>query len=115
LFVSGIEGHVNENLASQIDIPPTILHFYGFSIPGEYRGFSLLVNNEREYVIGEVAHDKNGVYIMDNKIHLLEFILEFRTYAIRTKRWKYICRYDKADNRKCDYIIYQTIQKKKLI
>ncbi len=88
LFGSNITSQVNENLVSQIDIPPTILSFHGSPIPWRYRGRSLLTKNNREYIVSEAAHNERGTYIMSNKI----FPSKFRTYAIRTKKWKYICK-----------------------
>lgn len=86
LFGSGIKKQSIENLVSQIDIAPTILHFYNIPIPKQYRGHSLLSNHTNKYMISEAAHNKDGVYIQNNKI----FPSEFRTYSIRTKKWKYI-------------------------
>ncbi|MFC2001651.1 sulfatase [Chloroflexota bacterium] len=96
LILSGpeIAGHSDDSLVSQIDICPTILHFYGIPSPIEYQGCNLLENSDREYIISEAAHNERGVYLEGNKI----YPSEFRTYAIRTERWKYIGKYRNSNS-----------------
>jgi len=84
LFGPGIRNQVNSSLVSQLDIAPTILNFYGVTVQKDYRGHNLLLTNR--FVISEAAHNEKGVYIASGKI----FPSNFRTYAIRTKKWKYI-------------------------
>jgi len=92
LFGSEIEKQVNDKLVSQIDIAPTVLYFYNIPVPKEYRGHNLLSNHANDYIISEAAHNEKGVYIQCHKI----FPSRFRTYAIRTKNWKYI--YKEGEN-----------------
>lgn len=99
----GIDRHITNNLVSQIDLPPTILNFFNIAKPEKYQGNDLLNNKNSEFIISEVAHNENGVYIMNNKI----YPSLFKIYAIRTKRWKFICKFD---NKKCiGYELYDLL------
>jgi arylsulfatase A-like enzyme len=112
LFGSEIEKQINDKLVSQIDIAPTVLYFYniGIPVPKEYKGHSLLSNYENDYIISEAAHNEKGVYIQSHKI----FSSKFRTYAIRTKNWKYIHKekecelYDLKKDQKEEYNVSNT-------
>jgi len=68
-----IEKYADKNLISQIDIAPTILDLFMLPLPKFYRGLSVLSTSIRKkYVISEAV--KSG----------------YRTYAIRTEKWKLI-------------------------
>lgn len=86
LFGTRIKKLRIKKLVSQIDIAPTILHFYNILTPKHYRGHSLLSNHTNRYIFSEAAHNKKGIYIQNNEI----FSADFRTYSIRTEKWKYI-------------------------
>lgn len=86
LFGPGINNQVNRSLVSQLDIAPTILNFYGIAVTKDYRGNNLSSMPTNRFVIGEAAHNEKGVYISGHKI----FPSNFRTYAVRTEKWKYI-------------------------
>ncbi len=86
LFGPGIRSQVNRGLVSQLDIAPTILDFYGIAVPENYRGCNLLSTFTNRFIISEASHNEEGVYIRGHKI----FPSKFRTYAIRTEKWKYI-------------------------
>ena len=72
LFGLGLQSQVDRKLVSQLDITPTILDFYGIKTSKDYRGSSLLSTRTNSLVIAE-GFPKRGP-----------------TYAIRTKKWKYI-------------------------
>lgn len=86
LFGPGIKAQVNSSLTSLMDIAPTILNFYGIATPNEYRGYNLLSTPTNRFIISEASHNEEGLYISGHKI----FASKFRTYAIRTEKWKYI-------------------------
>jgi arylsulfatase A-like enzyme len=93
LFGPEIEKQINDKLVSQIDITPTVLYFYNILVPKGYHGHNLLSNHANDYIISEAAHNEKGVYIQGHKI----FPSKFRTYAIRTKNWKYIHKEKECD------------------
>ena len=76
------------NTAQLIDIAPTIIDYFGFSVPDAFQGISLIPlirgeSVEREkYVISE-TYQKNGIMKRNNKDG---YIL----LSIRTDNWKYI-------------------------
>jgi len=86
LFGSKIKNVVDRRIVSQLDIAPTILNFYGVPVPRDYRGHNLLSRFSNPFVISEAAHNEEGIYISEHRI----FPSNLRTYAIRTKKWKYI-------------------------
>jgi len=88
LLLSGpdIKSQVNSSLVSLLDIAPTILNFYGIAAPKDYRGHNLLSTPTKRLIISEASHNEEGVYISGHKI----FASKFRTYSIRTEKWKYI-------------------------
>jgi len=70
------------------DIAPTIIDYFGFSIPDAFQGISLIPlirgeSVEREkYVISE-TYQKNGIMKRNNKDG-------YKLFSIRTEDWKYI-------------------------
>lgn len=73
LLGPGLQSQVNRKLVSQLDITPTILDFYGIKTSKDYRSHSLLSTHANSLVITEGFPQRGP------------------TYAIRTKKWKYIC------------------------
>jgi len=59
---------------------------YGIATPNEYRGYNLLSTPTNRFIISEASHNEEGLYISGHEI----FASKFRTYAIRTEKWKYI-------------------------
>jgi arylsulfatase A-like enzyme len=86
----GSEKVVNtiNNTVQIIDIAPTILDYFGFSIPDSFQGMSLLPLirgdsiERRKYVISE-TYQNNGIMKRNNKDG-------YKLLSIRTENWKYI-------------------------
>jgi arylsulfatase A-like enzyme len=105
LYGPSIEKNVNGDLVSQLDIAPTILHFFNLQAPREYQGHNLLSRGEykNDFIISETLHNEKGVYIHNNEI----FPGSFRTYALQTKEWKYI--HKTKENNLYDFELYNLI------
>lgn len=80
LFGPRAKRQINRNLVSLLDVAPTILSFYGITVPVDYRGHNLLSKFTNPFIISEAAHNEK----------FKEFSSNFKTYAVRTLHWKFI-------------------------
>lgn len=89
IYSKDLRSEVINDLRDHLDIAPTILNLLGVKKPKSYRGYSLLKEKDKEYVIGQ------SVYL-NKKKQKFDFSRPVKSY-LRTNKWKYIYYSDEKD------------------